>query len=162
MVLFQILMGAITTIFILAISTSKQLELFFYTHFLMRILLVIILIIIYYGLGKLLKKSISGFAILGSLLLPIGIGVLCAFIAYMGLGSSLYTSGISTSLWRLPLDLYTMPQTFALTLLDLDLNFEILVIQIVAPSLIMIISLLVSKLKFKLIKRKRRKNVLEE
>lgn len=132
-----------------------NLETMFYGQALYRGIFIFIICCLYFILGKLLKRGIHPLKLLGSFILPIGLGLIFALIGHLFVNEQVLVSEVGAHLSLLPLDLYLLPQRLILTLLNQPQNPTSLLIEIILPSVFMFISLMEGHIK--LVRRKRKR-----
>lgn len=156
--IFQLIVSAFTLGFVLWIY-HMNLEEIFYGQELYRYIFIFVICCIYFLMGKLLKKHLHPIKIIGSFILPIGLGLLLALTAHLFIQEEVLISDVGSHLSLLPLDLYLLPQRMIFTLLNQPQNKMYLLAEILLPSLFMFISLIEGNIK--LIRRKRKRNSRE-
>lgn len=158
MVILQILMSLFWMGFIILIGWNSELEKLFYGSVIIRFIISCFVVSIFYFLGKLLKKNLRLTEILFSGLLSLGITGIFFLLAYIGEGDSLLDGSVASSLWRVPMDFYLLPQTYIVHLIgfaDTWLGYGFI---LGTGSFVMELSLLHSHIKYKRLKKIRKNN----
>lgn len=156
-VIMQVILSFFWMGFMFLINLSESLESFFYGNLPVRIAIVALVVLVFFLMGKLLKKNISFSEVLFSGILSVGIGSLFFLIAYLGEGKHLLDGAVGTSLWRFPLDFYLLPQMFVIHLMGISKTWLSYLIAIVLGSGTSVISLFFSYLRYKKFKQNRKR-----
>lgn len=156
MVVLQVFLSLFWMGFMLLVDWSKGLEEFFYGNWITRLVLIGLVMLVYYLLGKLLKKNLSFVEVLFSGILSFSIACVFFFLAFIGEGQSLLDGSVASSLWRFPMDFYLLPQMYTVHLLGLAGTWTGYGVALGMGSLIMELSLISSYMKYRRLKRSRR------
>lgn len=134
-------------LFVLLINFNQGISEILYGNFLFKVVLSLIPIIIYFLFGKLMSKKQNKLSDFFTGILIVAGFAFLFFIAYFGLGNKIYSLPVSGSMWKMPLDLFMLPQIFILKLFRLKYSFLTLLISALVPGIIYSISIKLSKKK---------------
>lgn len=144
----------------LLINMSVPIRNLVYSNIFFKIIISFLPIRFYYnlakGMSKRTPKSLDFFY--GSLIVLVSI--ILGLIAFMGLGMKIFSSTIASSIWRLPLDLFLLPQMYILEIFKIKHNIITFTLAILAPGFIYGFS--IRKSRQKIAKQKRAKRIKEQ
>ncbi|MDO5037160.1 MAG: hypothetical protein Q4E37_02540 [Tissierellia bacterium] len=155
--ILQLIASLVFMVLALAISRTPQVEAFFYGSPLIPYVLVGLVILVYYYMGKLLKRDMGLVGLLLSGVLPLGLALFWGLVAFLGLGRDFFTGPVGASLWRLPYDIFVFPAQYASHLLGFKGSRDLILVQALIPPGLMILSNLVAWIRFQSRKMRRRK-----
>lgn len=125
-------------------------------NILIKILISSIVFIIYYNFGKLMnlkanpKLDFATGGLIGA------IGFVLFLLASIGHGGQVFTVPLSSSLWRMPFDIFMTPMHLVYTVLGIKMNLLFLVIALLFPTLVMGLGFRKRRIKFVRDKRRRK------
>ncbi|MGI5948733.1 hypothetical protein [Peptoniphilus sp.] len=134
--IFHFLIVAIVFAISFVINLSESVRNLVYGNLIFKIVFVFLIVLLYYNFGKGLSKknakSLDFFA--GNLIFLIGI-ILFAF-AFLGMGMDFFDKPIGSSYWKFPVELFLMPQVYAIKVLGIDYNILSFLVSALIPGFI--------------------------
>lgn len=151
--IFHLLIVAIVFAISFVINLSESVRSLVYGNLIFKIIFVLLIVLLYFNFGKgMSKKNSKSLDFLaGNLIILIGI-ILFAF-AFLGMGMDFFTKPVGSSYWKFPVELFLMPEVYAIKVLGLKYNFISLLVAALIPGIIYGISIKISR--NKIMRRKR-------
>lgn len=158
--IFHILVAVFVFIMGLLIDMSVPVRTFLYSNLFFKVLICFLPLRFYYKLGKGMSKrtprALDFFY--GSLIVVVSL--IFGAIAFVGLGMKVFSTPVASSIWRLPLDLFLLPEMYIFEIFKIDHNLITFGIAALAPGFIYGFS--IRKSRIKLAKQKRIKKMKEQ
>lgn len=155
----QVILAILTFLFLTLIHGGEHVAGYFYSGIGGKIFFILVPALYYWLLGKLMSRTAGRSGILLPGLGIVLLSLLFGFIGFSGLGSSWREMTVGQSMWRLPLDLFLLPQMIWATLFNLPKEEYVILLLSAVPGLIFTLSLLDGKRKINRRKRMRKREV---